>query len=110
MSSAKWRPFYLGLNVLICNTSVDIKVGIESKGDLIMLYCYMDPRKDEILIEIKQFSFKKMRLKTSSAKWPLFCLGVNVLSFLRVASIARSEAPPTARVFKSFLVQSASAS
>ena len=33
----------------------------------------------EILIEILTFSFKKMRLKVSSAKrWP-FCLGLNVL-------------------------------
>ena len=34
----------------------------------------------EILIEIIRFSFKKMRLKVSSAKrWP-FCLGLNVLN------------------------------
>ena len=34
----------------------------------------------EILIEILVFSFKKMRLKVSSAKgWP-FCLGLNVLT------------------------------
>ena len=34
----------------------------------------------EILIEIQIFSFKKMRLKMSSAKWRPFCLGLNVLS------------------------------
>ena len=34
----------------------------------------------EILIEILTFSFKKMRLKMSSAKWRPFCLGLNVLS------------------------------
>ena len=34
----------------------------------------------EILIEILIFSFKKMRLKISSAKWRPFCLGLNVLS------------------------------
>ena len=35
----------------------------------------------EILIEILTFSFKKMRLKVSSAKlWP-FCLGLNVGTF-----------------------------
>ena len=34
----------------------------------------------EILIEILTFSFKKMHLKMSSAKWRLFCLGLNVLS------------------------------
>ena len=33
----------------------------------------------EILIEIYTFSFKKMRLKGSSAKWRPFCLGLNVL-------------------------------
>ena len=33
----------------------------------------------EILIEIHTFSFKKMRLKVSSAKWRPFCLGLNVL-------------------------------
>ena len=32
----------------------------------------------EILIEIHTFSFKKMHLKMSSAKWRLFCLGLNV--------------------------------
>ena len=33
----------------------------------------------EILIKILTFSFKKMRLKVSSAKWRPFCLGLNVL-------------------------------
>ena len=33
----------------------------------------------EILIKISTFSFKKMRLKVSSAKWRPFCLGLNVL-------------------------------
>ena len=33
----------------------------------------------EILIEILAFSFKKMRLKVSSAKWRPFCLGLDVL-------------------------------
>ena len=34
----------------------------------------------EIYIEILTFSFKKMRLKVSSAKWRPFCLGLNVLN------------------------------
>ena len=34
----------------------------------------------QILIEIRIFSFKKMGLKVSSAKWRPFCLGLNVLS------------------------------
>ena len=33
----------------------------------------------EILIEILTFSFKKMCLKVSFAKWRPFCLGLNVL-------------------------------
>ena len=33
----------------------------------------------EILIEILTFSFKKMHLKISSAKWRPFCFGLNVL-------------------------------
>ena len=33
----------------------------------------------EILIEIRIFSFKKMGLKLSPAKWRPFCLGLNVL-------------------------------
>ena len=34
----------------------------------------------ELLIEIITFSFKKMRLKVSSAKWRPCCLGLNVLT------------------------------
>ena len=34
----------------------------------------------EILSEIHAFSFKKMHLKMSSAKWRPFCLGLNVLT------------------------------
>ena len=33
----------------------------------------------EILVEILTFSFKKMHLKVSSAKWWPFCVGLNVL-------------------------------
>ena len=33
----------------------------------------------EIVIEILRVSFKKMRLKGSSAKWRPFCIGLNVL-------------------------------
>ena len=34
---------------------------------------------NEMLIEILTFSFMKIRLKVSSAKWRPFCLGLNVL-------------------------------
>ena len=39
----------------------------------------------EILIGIQIFSFKKIHLKITSAKWRLFCLGLNVL---RISSCA----------------------
>ena len=35
---------------------------------------------NEILISVQTFSFKKMHLKMSSAKWRLCCLGLNVLN------------------------------
>ena len=42
----------------------------------------------EILIEIRIFSFKKMGLKVSSAKWRPFCLGLNVLSaYARISHV-----------------------
>ena len=37
----------------------------------------------ENLIEILTFSFMKMRLKVSSAKWRPFCLGLNVLKHIK---------------------------
>ena len=55
----------------------------------------------EILSEIHIFSFKKMHLKMSSAKWRPFCLGLNVLkhhlisdmwTILRVYTHARARA------------------
>ena len=39
---------------------------------------------NEILIEILTFSFKKMHFKVSSAKWRLFCLGLNELNYNRI--------------------------
>ena len=44
----------------------------------------------EILIEILTFSFKKMRLKVSSAKRRPFCLGLNVLRQGLVSSLTSS--------------------
>ena len=41
----------------------------------------------EIWIEITTFSFKKMRLKVSSAKWRPCCLGLNVLKCTRKGQI-----------------------
>ena len=42
----------------------------------------------EILSAIHAFSFKKMHLKMSSAKWRPFCLGLNVLKYWLVACSA----------------------
>ena len=39
----------------------------------------------EILSEIHAFSFKKMHLKVSSAKWQPFCLGLNELTLRDIA-------------------------
>ena len=43
----------------------------------------------EILIEIHTFSFKKMHLKLSSAKWHLFCLSLDVLKLAMIQCINR---------------------
>ena len=40
----------------------------------------------QILIEIRIFSFKKIGLKVSSAKWRPFCLGLNVLTRIHACS------------------------
>ena len=40
----------------------------------------------EILSEIHSFSFKKMHLKMSSAKWQPFCLNLNVLTAVEVGT------------------------
>ena len=45
----------------------------------------------EILIEILTFSFKKMRLKVSSAKWRPCCLGLNVLTYSIDCNVASTE-------------------
>ena len=45
----------------------------------IMLIGPLETNFSEILIEIQTFSFKKIRLKMSSAKCRPFCLGLNVL-------------------------------
>ena len=42
---------------------------------------------NDILFEIQKFSFKKMHLKTSSAKWHTFCLSPNVLMAYSTAEL-----------------------
>ena len=45
----------------------------------------------DILIEIRAFSFKKMRLKISSGKWRPFCLGLNVLTNMNLKTNFRCD-------------------
>ena len=45
----------------------------------ILLIGHLEIDFNEIFIEINTFSFKKIHLKMSSAKWRLFRLGLNVL-------------------------------
>ena len=98
VSSVKWRPFCLGLNVLthwgrvkhICISKLTIIVpdnglspdrsqAIIWNNAGILLIQTSGTNFSEILSEIHIFSFKKMHLKMSSAKWWPFCLVLNVL-------------------------------
>ena len=47
-------------------------------NDGILLIGPLGTNFSEIISKIHSFSFKKMHLKTSSAKWRPFCLGLNV--------------------------------
>ena len=49
-------------------------------NDGILLIGTLGTNFSEIVIEIRIFSFKKMGLNVSSAKWRPFCLGLNVLT------------------------------
>ena len=40
----------------------------------------------EILSKVHTFSFKKLHLKTSSAKWRQICVGINVLTYIKILS------------------------
>ena len=48
----------------------------------LLLIRHLGTKLSEILIEIQNFSFTKMHLKISSAKWRPFCLGPNVLKHM----------------------------
>ena len=102
MSSAKWQLFCLSLSVLthwgwvthmwvndltiICSDnglSPGWRQAIIWTNDGILLIGPLRTNFSEILIEIHAFSFKKIHLKMSSAKWRPFCLSLSVLiSFL----------------------------
>ena len=92
----KWRPSCLGLNRLthwgrVTHICVNKLIIIGSDNGLspgrrqaiiwtnagISLTGPLWTNSSEILIGIQTFSFKKMHLKMSSAKWRAFCLGLN---------------------------------
>ena len=60
--------------------SPDRRQAIIWTNDGLLLIGPLGTNFSEILIEILTFSFKKMRLKVSSAKRRPFCLGLNVLT------------------------------
>ena len=57
----------------------------------ILLFEPLGTNFSEILIGIQIFSFTKMRMKMSSAKWRPFCLGLNVLTLFSVVKCKRGE-------------------
>ena len=60
--------------------SLDRRQAIILTNAGILLIGHSGTNFSEILIEILIFSFKKMQLKMSFAKWRPFCLGLNVLN------------------------------
>ena len=58
---------------------------------------------NEFSIEIHTFSFKKMHLKMSSAKWRPFCLGLNVLNGMRLPSSWSSLNPAALDIYYIYL-------
>ena len=100
--SAKWQPFCLSLNVLsmllthygqvthICVGELTIIVSdnglspgrrqaiIWTNAGILLIGPY-GTNFSEILIKILTFSYKKMSLKVSSAKWWPFCLSLNAV-------------------------------
>ena len=97
MSSGKWQPFYLGLNVLNPAGQVTHIYPQQIKPSLVPMACRLFSAKAlsepmliysqldhlgtnlrEIWIKIKKNCGKEMNLKTSSVTWQPLCLGLNV--------------------------------
>ena len=79
---AEWR-IYASLNWVIIGSDNGLapvqRHAIIWTNAVILLIGPSGTNFSEILIGIQTFSFKKLHLKTSSAKWHLFCLGLNEL-------------------------------
>ena len=106
MSSTKWHPCYSGHNVLthwgrvthiyvgnltIIGSDYGLSPGrsqsiIWTNARILLIGHWWT--NCEILIGIQAFSFKKMHLKMSSAKWRPFCFGLNVLNHWPLDKVA----------------------
>ena len=79
---AEWR-IYASLNWVIIGSDNGLlpvwHKAIICTNAGILLIGPLETSFSEILIGIQTFSFKKLHLKTSSAKWCLFCLSLNEL-------------------------------
>ena len=103
ISFAKWQPFCSGGNELthwgrvthICVVKLTIigsdnglspgrRQAIIWTNTEILLFGPLGTNFIEILNGIQTFSFKKMHLQMSSAKWRPLCLGLNVLSSVNI--------------------------
>ena len=74
-------------------------------NDGILLIGPLGTNFNEILIEIHTFSFKKIHVKMSSAKWRPFCLGLNVLNAPSPLPVADPRADPQPAIQMTFWPQ-----
>ena len=87
---AEWR-IYASLNWVIIGSDNGLspvrRQAIIWTNAGILLIGPLGTNFSEILIGIQTFSFKKLHLKTSSAKWRLFCLGLNELTCIYIMAL-----------------------
>ena len=89
MSSAKWRSFGLGLNVLVGKTHNSYKTIQFIMHTPISMQKWLHPLPQN-LIKIQQFWYRNITLKMSSVGRRPFCLGTNVLKYMVVANANKS--------------------
>ena len=123
MSSGKWRPSFLGLNVLthwgqvmhICvskltiiasdsGLSPDQRQAIIWTSAGILLIGPLGRNFNAILIKVHIFSFRKIHFKMWSVRFRPFCLGLNVLTCFNPWSHKKVSIPRA--LFTDFLLQS----
>ena len=84
ITEAEWRIYVSVIEPLLVQIMACHLVGTKPiiwPNDGILLIGLQGTNFSEIFIEIHAFSFKKMHLKRSSAKWQPCCLSLNVLTF-----------------------------